>query len=114
MFSPLNIFDDLENDVIQLSRAHNCNCLLLAGDFNARTGTLSDIDLDDLEQIQEETHLSAFFDLDVNTTQMLDVNTTPDKTINIYGCRLISMCKRLNIVILNGIIGTDKSQGKLA
>ena len=88
--------------------------ILLCGDYNARTGTESDV-------ITNEVHgtdrgLSELIpDIFVEAEHMNDIprRYSMDKSpINRHGNQLIERCKSAGIVIFNGRIGTDKGVGE--
>ena len=82
--------------------------ILLAGDFNARTGELDDYLLinHDTDDNEYPVRKSNFADNDVTQKRQ-----TSDKTINTFGRLLIEMCRANNLLILNGRID-DFTSGK--
>ena len=81
------LFDLIEEEVTQ-HRYANENVIIL-GDFNARTGLLSDfVSLDEDLQFQNRA------------------NT--DKKVNNNGRRLVDLCKTCDMLIINGRAGSDK------
>ena len=88
--------------------------ILLCWDYNARTGTESDV-------ITNEVHgtdkgLSELIpDIFVEAEHMNDIPSrySMDKShINRHGSQLIELCKSVGIVIFYGRIGTDKGVGE--
>ena len=101
--SYLEIFDEIEQDILEFSSDKEC-CIILAGDFNARVGNLSDTDIAKPhinDDITESDDLGCF--------QL--ARQTQDMTINRYGRRLVSLCKTMKLCLLNGRVGQDKNIG---
>ena len=89
---------------------------LLIGDFNARTGSLSDsVDID--RQVALATGIGDTQDifLKMHPLQELGIKhdrTVSDKVINRNGKELIDMCKCMNMLIINGRVGHDGQAGR--
>lgn len=87
--------------------------ILLFGDFNSRTGTLSD-NLKFDENICEVNNLNDLFNENNEILGKLDLYNVPlnrfnaDNTVNTYGRQLLELCKNNNLFILNGRIGQDR------
>jgi len=108
-------FDLFENEIIHMSSQYNN--LLIAGDLNAHTGSLSDfsqvdnflftqmnLDYDAISYFNQSQHL-------LDNGLSLERNT-PDNKINSTGKNLINICKNNNLTILNGRYSTDRTTGK--
>ena len=98
--------------------------VLVLGDLNSRTGTLSDID------VQSKPHFCTLNGSNTIENTVLidnDDDITPDfinslghsasrrsqdKDVNDFGRKLIDLCQASNLVILNGRVGDDKNEGK--
>ena len=108
-------FDLFENEIIHMSSQY-IN-LLIAGDLNCHTGSLSDF-------LQIDTFLFNQMNLDYdaisyfNQSQHLLDNglslerNTHDNKINSTGKNLINICKNNNLTILNGRYSADRTAGK--
>ena len=92
--------------------------MLIFGDFNARTGELSDY----VKVDACLSNLNGFEDVYNENTQMfefLNMYNIPlerkslDKIANTYGHALLDMCKNNDLFILNGRIGEDGVKTKL-
>ena len=94
-YSKIDIFDDIEQEITEGNRASHD--IVLAGDFNARTG-----------MIKENLHDS----LDIFNENQKDIcdRKSEDCVINNYGHRLVELCSNLNIIIINGRAGTDSGK----
>ena len=89
-FSDENDFDKISEDVLSFSEKYNCPFILM-GDFNSRTADLTD-------SIQ-------------NTIGQPYPRISQDTKIDTYGRALINMCNSLNLKIINGTFGSDRSMG---
>ena len=91
-------FDTLEQDVLNYNSKGG---VFLVGDFNARTGTKHDFSPDFLvgEEIEDTVRQSDNILLD-NTERKYRNNN--DNKINSYGNKLLTICRVLNLRILNG------------
>ena len=91
-----------------VSQEYKYCCLI--GDFNSRTATNPDfIEFDDrdvnfIDDLNEVDELSI---LNINRQRI-----SKDTTINNFGRLFLDFCKQLNLFILNGRIGDDKSVGE--
>lgn len=84
----------------------------MGGDFNAQTGTFSDV-----AQIAEDTGISLPTDIDVNA-----VLNSADYSVSrynqdagqksLYGKKIIFMCKNNNVVVFNGRVGKNMGIGR--
>ena len=68
----------------------------LCGDFNSRVGLMPDF--------VEQTGLDRFVDLpdDDDPVTNVTVRTSKDKSVNMFGHKLISLCKELRLCLANG------------
>ena len=91
----------------------NTDCYhIVSGDYNAHTGTLTDIgqvsedDEDSLpvEDIYDILRTAGFSEYRCNQ------DGTPDR--NSYGKKMVEVCKNNNVVIFNGRMGDDCGIGK--
>ena len=83
--------------------------VLLLGDFNARTGALSDT-------ILNETDRGTSFICSEGAEFILESENIPprvnsDKEVNGYGKNLINICKEFGLCLCNGRSGHDKNLG---
>ena len=118
-YSTKEAFEELENEMIDISKKEKCFVSLI-GDFNAKTGSLSDF-------IVPDESIVSLFDLDCDTDildylydfEFLTQNDIPLQRVskcanrpNNYGHKLLELCKRNNLYIANSRIGLDKNVGE--
>ena len=84
----------------------------MLGDFNARTGVLSDRMETTDTKYEDENVMLDNDDASCTTSESGRVRSNCDKTINQMGRRLIDMCRSLNLHMLNGRYGADNEIGK--
>ena len=90
--------------------------LMLAGDFNAHTGILSDLVVfdkfstaDNLDELNEIVFsYDNLRDLGINLTR----NSECKQKVNNYGNRFLELCKGLDLMIANGRLGQDSGVGR--
>ena len=105
------IFEEIESDLVSFNADYNVPIILM-GDFNSRTGSLSD--LLDLEQNIFE---ADYLDVESNISQKLESFGIPpnrsnlDQNTNQNGNSLIDLCQCLDLKIVNGRCGSDKGIG---
>lgn len=70
--------------------------MYLCGDFNCRTGQLSDS--------AEQLGLERYIDLPCDDEQAFEIKNRSsfDSVVNVFGHKLISLCKEQNMKIVNG------------
>ena len=88
-FADQNDFDFISEDILSFRNTYKCPFLLM-GDFNSRTGTLSDL---------------------LDSTHSVCTRRNSDKKVDVYGRNLIKMCKDLDLRIVNGSFGSDSHVG---
>jgi len=76
----------------------------IVGDFNARTGNLSDIISNDIYLNVTGDHVQ-----DNKNVDNLNVRLNADRIIDNYGQKLISLCKSTGHIIANGRFKNDKT-----
>jgi hypothetical protein len=79
--------------------------LIVVGDFNSRTGTLSD----DLEILRPDRYVDTTCVSDVN----IDRRVSQDHVTDTRGRRLLDLCKSTGLVLANGRLCSDKNVGQL-
>ena len=102
-------FDELDEFFLSHSDCFH----VVSGDFNAHTGTLSDV-----AQVDEDLRNELPSEIDVNAVLIaagylvnrVNEDCIPDRSS--YGRRLVEVCKNNNVVIFNGRIGDDMGTGK--
>ena len=77
----------------------------MVGDFNARTGNLSEVIIDDRLSVRSNNDLH-----DVHNKSNKRVNK--DSVANNYGRMLTQMCKNLDFIVVNRRCGTDATNGQ--
>lgn len=109
-YSNKDVFSLLEIEMQNMLT--NNKHVILAGDFNARTGTRTEIhsvlheSMDRFNEIFEESQ--SEFNLTLESIERNNV----DKIQNCYGKLLLEMCKSNNLLIVNGRLG-DNISGKV-
>ena len=84
------------------------NKVILMGDFNSRTGEISDIlevDKFDIDYLDDDI-VNMY-----NTEYSLPPRCNEDKIINQQGKALIELCKSTDLKIINGRYGNDRNIG---
>ena len=101
-----NAFDIIQTDVINFSSRGD---VAICGDFNARTGNMSDF-----------VHVPGN-EIEINTAVRLSypaddfpffARFSDDPKVNVYGRELIALCKSSQMRIMNGFFNDDKSTGQ--
>ena len=116
VYGSINHFDTLVDEITDCKERYNGNICLI-GDLSARTSSLTDMtEFDD--NIPEFCNLNSdMFDTyndesDMIRRDQLDVpverKTSDTDRPNNWGHRLLSLCKSLNLRIMNGRIGKDR------
>ena len=95
-----NIWQLLNTEIAQFSVQGE---IMVTGDFNARTGILSDFnEIDSVKYVPLPPHYKPDLEL---------VRSNLDHFVNHYGKELLNMCISCNLRIVNGRIGKDKNIG---
>ena len=119
-FSSVEAFTEIEDELVFFSGNNNKN-IALVGDFNSRTGRLSDIvELDDsLFDILDITDVAEFINENLLFCNFLKNKGIPvdrisedGNNVNNYGRKLIDFCKRCSLYMANGRLHNDKFIGK--
>ena len=103
------IFDNILFDLAKFRSKYNENMpVLMLGDFNARTGTLSDfIDVNELDSdilgLETDSSIKEVF-CNLGIPQK---RTNADIIVNENGKKLIDLCKVTDLKIMNGRIGEN-------
>ena len=118
-YSTQEAFEEIENEMNILSKREKCYVSLI-GDFNSKTGSLADFVIPDESIVR-------LFDLDGDSDMlnyMYDFEYLPQNGISLqrvskcscrpnnYGHKLLDMCKRNNLYIVNSRLGSDKGIGE--
>ena len=110
-----DIFEELSLDICNIKSKYDSIPLMLIGDFNSRTGLLSDIMIQDQNDPMDEYNCN--FDhpniISILNSSNIPINRNNEdkKFINNNGRKLIEMCKCHELCIANGRIGADKGIG---
>ena len=114
------VFDVIEDDLVNIKSKYDNIPICLIGDFNSRTGLLDDfISVDDVKCHIMKDSVSILDDSLSNTKYELDslgictVRHNLDKCTNNNGYRLIELCRSLDVHIVNGRFGDDLNTGKM-
>ena len=109
-----DIFEVIADDLMNLNVKYALP-IILAGDFNSRTGLLSDfIDNDPLQNIDLNDFIDECLFSSKRELEALGINTqryNSDVITNNHGRNLIELCKMLDIKIVNGRFGKDSNIG---
>ena len=111
-YADISIFDQIENYFVDIISLNSNAGICLLGDFNARTGVLSDRMETTDTKYEDENVMLDNDDASCTTSESGRVRSDCDKTINQMGRRLIDMCRSLNLHMLNGRYGADNEIGK--
>ena len=108
-------FDMLQDEITTMCCKYDY--VFISGDFNAQTGELADY-------TKQDDFLCRQFEFDEETRQFygqksalqnIGVQTyrkSMEKKKNTVGYKLLAICKRNNLAILNGRYGKDKNIGR--
>ena len=111
-YSSLELFEGIESDLALMHIDDARVCIM--GDFNARTGTQSDILTFDSNIIDFS---NEFIQKQLEHEQILGEmgyslhRVSKDTQVNNYGRRLLSFCKNMGLMIANGRCGNDCLKG---
>ena len=110
------LFDDLSQDLLTLNAQYGLPIVLI-GDFNARTGLVSDfIEID--KCVAEICGVNTTEDegfCDKSKLQLFGIETrrfNNDKTVNNNGYKLMDLCRNHDLKIVNGRFGLDSGLGE--
>ena len=115
------MFETIYDDIFYLKGILELPICLI-GDMNSRTGELDDILIFEREVIQscETNDIADVFVDDFSGLNSIEDNNilsrkrvNKDKTINENGKDLINLCKRNNMIIINGRTGSDREIGEV-
>ena len=97
----VDVFDTLAEDISSIYAAEGL--VLLAGDFNARTATVTD----HVAKEEYESLLDDNVPLPAELPEVIAQRNSCDTTVNRFGRRLIELCQTANLLILNGRVRGD-------
>lgn len=109
-----NMFDDIITDCIAIKALYDAPFCLI-GDFNLRTGMISDyVDLGDFASVA--AGLDASYNgmnprEDLNALRICTQRFNLDRVSNNNGRGLVDLCRSLDIHIVNGRFGSDQGVG---
>ena len=106
-YSNISIFDDIEDNFIDLKSKNEDFAICIAGDLNARTANLKDY-------LKVSDHENEYLcnEMSLNSCDIQQSRNNVDKVVNNYGNRLLTLCETLEVFIVNGRLDEDASQGK--
>ena len=111
-----DMFDLIYEDIFYLKGVLDLPICLI-GDMNSGTGNLDDTLAFEREIINnsETDFTETFFDLNYldNNSIISKKRVNKDKTVDQNGRGLIDMCKRNNVIIINGRTGSDREIGDI-
>ena len=98
-----DFYGTIDEDVVRYS---SIGKIFLCGDLKSRTGNKSDY--------VETCNLERYIDTVPNDLyeDNVDVRVSEDNTTNVYGDRLLHLCKETGLRIVNGRLCEDKGKGK--
>ena len=114
-FCDFDVFENLRNDIYHFSSLYSLPFCLI-GDFNCRTGVLTDF-------MNFEEEICDIAGIDADDTDFLDFKEdcvdlgvpierfNSDSHVNEHGKKLIETCQALDLKIVNGRFGSDKEVG---
>lgn len=102
-YTDVSIFDRIEESVTDYLGQNEDNEVCVLGDFNARTGLLSDLPENIVDTVDTDDMASMYFSVQPREPR----RKSQDETINNYGNRLIQMCLSQGLYIANGRCGPD-------
>ena len=107
-YSDISIFDDIEDNFIDLKFKNEDFDICIAGDLNARTAILNDY-------LEVSDHENEYLcnEMSLNSCDIQQSRNNDDKVVNNYGNRLLTLFKTLEIFIVNGRLSEDANRGKL-
>ena len=107
-YSNISIFDNIEDNFIDLKSKNEDFDICIACDLNARTANLKDY-------LEVSDHENEYLcnEMSLNSCDIQQSRNNDDKVVNSYGNRLLTLCKTLEIFIVNGRLGEDANRGKL-
>jgi len=103
------LYDELIDDLITVTASYDSPILLL-GDFNSRSGTLSDFP-ESNDELHTDQCISENPDVIYFLANKIITRSNKDKCMNNNGHKLIDLCKMSGLKIVNGRIGRDKLLG---
>ena len=115
-YSDIEMFTKLENDMYLFGLDENY--FVLCGDFNAHTGTRTDVmvldkDVCDITGIDEDMQNSMDIAPILEKCNIPFTRNSVDKNKDrLYGDRLLELCKNNGMIIFNGRAGNDCMVGK--
>ena len=115
VYAKCDMFEDLENDIININESDLPVCLL--GDFNSRTSTMADYNTFDTNLVEVLSNNCNIYDevlkADLINQYNIDLNrTSSDNVCNAFGMKLLHLCKTFDLYIGNGRLGCDRGIGK--
>ena len=97
--------DYVESCLVQLLTLLGDVHILIAGDFNARTGSLDDFIMQDDDET--DMYLHILNDMEYNKDSFHSPRISRDKEVNDYGKDMINLCCTYGIHMLNGRFSDD-------
>lgn len=115
-YSSIEIFDKIENNIIDVNAQFVDHSIIMLGDYNSRTSLLSDfVDIDryisDAILDNDPAHTLSRNNL-CDLGIPLDRYSNDANFINNYGIRLVDLCRSTGLLIANGRCGNDMYIGK--
>ena len=101
-----SVLESLEDSFMHNDVLTEDTNVILCGDFNSRTGTLQEFDLNDLCNVSVLEEYS-----DILLPKVDIPRCSADKTINRLGRNLINFLKSYQLYIVNGRMGEDMNSG---
>ena len=101
----IDYFELLQSDISKYKRLGR---VFVSGDFNSRCG---DGNGSLLDHLRYDVYLDVGIDENSNHID-IPLRKSRDKVVDMYGRKLLDMCKATGLIIANGRLGTDKHIGE--
>ena len=101
----INFFENLSDDITVLTHKYSQSSFLLVGDFNSRTGCLTEY----TEEPNEETNFLFCAD-NFSGANLYFPRSSCDSVVNAYGNKLLNFCRENGLYLMNGRYSDPKGE----